>query len=526
MMEIENKRIRCHGSIVLEKTGKTLAWLLLLVAVNFGDVLTATDVADDEKWIGGLIIIGVILAIMALVLGFAILKWRKTTITIDEDALIWDKDTLNKKTLTIGIENISSINIERNIFERIIGTAKLKLDTDSLSTADETDVEFVFKYDDAIRYKEYLEAKVRSYDAKPTEKITGEEPKTQSLGARVEYDNEQEKEPVRMNQQAEYVSDFGEIAAHCLYDLNISSLIIGLPLVVFAIIGFVAMFMDGQIGVEEIFASVVQVVTFGYACIYAIVGKFFRYYNLTVARQENRIYMKYGMFKIREYVIPVEKINAIHIKQTLVGRMCKRYNVSMECVGVGDNEKEIAQLTLSLKMDEIKERLSVLLPEYDLMQLDAIKGISKKAIVHKLMRLVWVIFIATCVNVGIFIGMNIIDDFGVLAKDTTFWIVDAVIVGVILLWVLIHGLLQLKVEAIGLGDRNLMTVTGAYGKDITIISYKKIQYVSTKKSPTSKLTGLVRGDANILSGLLGTVKDIPYMNENDVNTLVERVCNR
>ena len=523
-MDIENKKIRCHGSIVLERTAKILAWILLLVAVNFGDVLISTDVADDEKWIGGLIIIGALLVVMALVLGFAILKWRKTTITIDDDAIIWEKDTFNKKTLTIGIENISSINIERNIFERIIGTAKLKLDTDSLSTADETDVEFIFKYDDAIRYKEYLEAKVRSCDVKAEDKIVGVVSETQNVQA----EDEQEYAYIARehNVQAQYVSDFSEIASHCLYDVNISSLIIGITVVIFAIIGLVAMLMDDQLAIEEIFASMVQVVTFGYACIYAIIGKFFRYYNLTVARQDNRIYMKYGMFKTREYVIPVEKINAIHIKQTLVGRMCKRYNVSMECVGVGDDEKEIAQLTLSLKMDEIKERLSVLLPEYDLSQIEVIKPVGKKAIIHKLMRLVWVMFFAICINVGIFVGMNVIDDLSMESWEMTFWIIDGIVVGVVLLWVLVHGLLQLKVEGMGFGDKNFMTVTGTYGRDITIISYKKIQYISTKKSPISKFTGLVRGNANILSGILGTVKSIPYMNERDANMLIDKVCNR
>ena len=53
------------------------------------------------------------------------------------------ENTINKKINTFGIKNIANINIEQNIFERIISTCKVKIDTDSRSTADETDIEIV-----------------------------------------------------------------------------------------------------------------------------------------------------------------------------------------------------------------------------------------------------------------------------------------------------------------------------------------------------------------------------------------------
>ncbi len=521
MMEIENKKFRCHWSIILEKTGSVLVIMALLIINNFSDLVTVSEIGGStDELMGMLVFGGIILGITTLVVVLAFLRWRKTTITIEEDAIVWDKDTMNKKTLTIGIKNISSINIERNIFERIIGTAKLKLDTDSLSTADATDVEFVFKYEEALCYKEYLEAKVRGEAG--TNQMA---PVVQTVEDGTVAKGMQSTEG---GQQitGQFTSDFEEILKHCVFDLNISSLIISIPILIIAIAGVVMMALEGELGAADILAALIQIGAFGYAAAYAIIGKLFRYYNLTVSRHGNRIYMKYGMFKVREYVIPVQKINAIHIKQTLIGRIFKRYNVSMECVGVGDDNNEIAQLTLSLKLPEVKERLALLLPEYDLTQLDKLQHIDKRAIWHKLMRLVWLVFFAVCINVGIVIGVNMVDELGVESLDATFWTIDAIIVGVAFVWVLLHGMLQLGVEAVGFGDNHLIMATGAYGKDITILSYEKIQYVTTKKTPISNISGLVRGQVNILSGILGTTKIVPYMEIKQVEMLAEKICER
>ncbi len=556
MMEIENKKFRCHWSIILEKTGSVLVIMALLIINNFSDLVTVSEIGGStDELMGMLVIGGIMLGITTLVVVLAFLRWRKTTITIEEDAIVWEKDTINKETLTIGIKNISSINIERNIFERIIGTAKLKLDTDSYSTADATDVEFVFKYEDAVGYKEYLEAKVRGeagkYGVVPNPVGVATTENKMSTGMQTSEDSPmvngmQSVDGRQMNIGAhpvegtqmqpgygggeqitgQFTSDFEEILKHCVFDLNISSLVVAIPILVLAIAGVVMMAIEGELGTTDILAALIQIGAFGYAAAYAIIGKLFRYYNLTVSRQGNRIYMKYGMFKVREYVIPVQKINAIHIKQTLIGRIFKRYNVSMECVGVGDDNNEIAQLTLSLKLPEVKERLALLLPEYDLTQLDKLQHIDKRAIWHKLMRLVWLAFFAVCINVGIVIGVNMFDELGLESLDTTFWIIDAIIVGVAFVWVLIHAILQLGVEAVGFGDNHLIMATGTYSKDITMLSYEKIQYVTTKKTPISNISGLVRGQVNILAGILGTTKIVPYMYFKQVEMLAEKICER
>ncbi len=522
--EYGKKKFRCHGSIVLEKTGKSLATMLTFLIVSALDLFSDENVVEDSEIISTLLLcVGIVMAVVSIVVFFAVLKWRKTTITIEHDAIVWERNTLNKKTLTIGIQNISSINIERNLFERLIGTAKLKLDTASLSTADATDVEVILKKDVAMYYKTYLEMKMSEYgehvDVKVTDDTSDEVVKVQEAAIVNTTAN------IEGNvTEVTYRYSLKDIWLHSLYDISIASVIFGIIVVLGGIFGMIVMFSDGEIRLAELVTALIQIGVFGYTTIFSIVGKFFRYYDFSVTRRGNRIYLKYGMLKIREYVVPIEKINCIHIKQSLVSRMFKRYNVSMECVGVGDNENEIAQLTLSLKIDELKERMALILPEYDMEQMDCIKPVASKAVYHKLMRIVWLTFFVICVNIGIYIGMTSIDDFGIEVTDYSFWIFDVVITAILYIWIILNMFMQMKVEAVGIGDEQLVVVNGTYRRDIIMISYRQIQYMTVRKSPISKLTELCAGEINILSGMLGTSKDIPYMQENDVNILGEKIC--
>ena len=84
-------------------------------------------------------------AILILDAIYNLLVWRKTYISIQDGTIVLERNTINKKINTFGIKNIANINIEQNIFERIISTCKVKIDTDSRSTADETDIEIVLK---------------------------------------------------------------------------------------------------------------------------------------------------------------------------------------------------------------------------------------------------------------------------------------------------------------------------------------------------------------------------------------------
>ena len=112
----------------------------------------ATEIrALAEGGIWGLV---AVVGITAAVLLFQFLRWRKTWVTLDGNLIIIERNTLNRIHNTIAVENLSAVNVERNLFERIVGTARIKMDTSSMTTADKTDVSLVFREDKAIAFRQ------------------------------------------------------------------------------------------------------------------------------------------------------------------------------------------------------------------------------------------------------------------------------------------------------------------------------------------------------------------------------------
>ena len=149
-------KFRNHISIVPERMGRMLVFLAALffgsLVQNLPDLLEeARSLSEDRNTF--LLTLGGILLLFLCFLGYQLLIWAKTWIYVSEGTLVIERRTLNRKVHTIAIRNISNINTEQNLFEMLIGTSKLKLDTNSLSTADKTDVRIVLKTSDAEAFR-------------------------------------------------------------------------------------------------------------------------------------------------------------------------------------------------------------------------------------------------------------------------------------------------------------------------------------------------------------------------------------
>lgn len=154
-----NIRFRNHISIVAERLGRVL--LLVFVAAISGLAQNVKALANssgmdakDAKVI--LLACGAVLLLLAIGAAWQLIVWSKTYISIYDNTIVIERNTLNRKKDTIGIKNISNVNMERNLFEMLAGTSKIKLDTNSMSTANKTDVTIVLKKKDAQSLRQYL----------------------------------------------------------------------------------------------------------------------------------------------------------------------------------------------------------------------------------------------------------------------------------------------------------------------------------------------------------------------------------
>ena len=171
-------KFRNHISVVPERMGRMLVFLAALffgsLVQNLPDLLEeARSLSEDRNTF--LLSLGGILLLFLCFLGYQLLIWAKTWIYVSEGTLVIERRTLNRKVHTIAVRNISNINTEQNLFEMLIGTSKLKLDTNSLSTADKTDVRIVLKTSDAEAFRSYLLSLLHPDQTDPAEGEHGPE---------------------------------------------------------------------------------------------------------------------------------------------------------------------------------------------------------------------------------------------------------------------------------------------------------------------------------------------------------------
>lgn len=489
-----DKKMRCHFTIILENCWKTLLVLLLLIVPDID-----AEMAQDVKR-GGVVLPVIFLALIAVILIFQLFRWKKTTVMLEEDALIWERATLNKKTLTINVQNISSINLEQNLFERIIHTSRVKIDTNSLSTASKTDINLLFQKETAEKFKAYIEARMRL---------------VQNGGTSVEMSETGEKRSESGDKMAvQYASSLSDIAMHSLYDISLISIL----LTVGVLLGFLGSFYELLESAEtsdlvSLFGTALVGVFIVFSFLASIFKRFFTYYNFTVGRKRKRIFLSYGLLKKREYTLPVEMINALLIKQTLIGRIFRRYSAAIECIGVGDEENETAQLTISLPYEEMLNRIRELLPEYELDALEQCRPVPKKGIFHKLSGNLYLIlfFLAAWLGISLVPGVD-----GVQG-------VEAVLLGVFafcVLWNLIRIFLSMRTESLGMGKNYVALTTGSFGRKTVMLQYHKIQHLEYRSSPVTRWTGLHTGNVHILSK--ASVLNSPMLSGNELEQLKQK----
>ena len=360
------KKFRNHISVVAEEVWGSILALFILVFVQGLPELAETS-ADDLSFLAdkGLWIALGLTVILAVLIGNRLLVWARTYIYLEDNAIVIEKNTVNKKKNTIGIKSISNINLERNLFEMLVGTCKVKLDTNSLSTADKTDVKIVLKKADAERFRREVTARMHAsgsveLSAGETDGIsgTGDSPAEYRAAGAADGSSFQEAYDVRM--------DFGDIIRHGLFSINIFSVLLllaGIGATVGAVVqvvqnpGFIKSLLGAAAGIL-VAASIVL------SALWDTVKDFVKYYDFRAKRRGNRLFICYGLLKKMEYTIPTDKIQALRIHQSLVARICGRYMAEIVNVGMGDEKEEKNSfLVLYCTKEKMRQQLELLLPE-------------------------------------------------------------------------------------------------------------------------------------------------------------------
>ena len=493
-------KTRCHFSIIFERLWKF--WAVLLVFL-FQEIDTIVDVVRDigvksfsQIWQeGGFFGAAAFLIIMLGILVFGFLRWRKTWIILEGNLIIVERNTLQKKKNTIALENVSSVNIERNIFERIVGTSRIKIDTASLTTSNQTDVSIVLKEDKAIAFRKAILDRISYFKGTKQE---------EALNV-MESPEEVPRDILMSGKVITYKPS--QMAAHGIYSASIFNILFTVGGTI-GLIWFISSASSKGEDVLEMLGGIFAIVLMVLGSAYNLVKKFIVYYNFRVFRDGDELHLRYGLLKLKSYTLPIDKIVTINILQPTISRLCKRYQVTVKTVGLTDENGETPNLTLAVSKKDLISQMNMLLPEYNFEEmLDSVEKEAKGANRVRAFKFIkWAII------------FSVIGFLAATADDITWWM-SAIGTAAILIFIVSLYVLSGKTAGLALMEQLIVLVNGQFQKTYTICKYDKIQQITVASHPVGRKHGIVDGVCQMLADSAG----IPYVDYETMNKITKKI---
>ena len=436
-------KTRMHPSIILENVLSSLFVIILLVIYfvkeqiqNF-DLDAITETTNEVLGFGvtylGIILITFFGLLLVFIVGFYI-SWRNTYLTFEKDHIVLEKGKLFKKVTTINISDIATINLKRNILEKLLNTANIKFEL-NIAGEETFKSKIVFNYQDAINIKN---------------KILNKE------------ETEEEFESVIKVTSA-------DIIKHMFLSVNIALIIF----MVFIYILLDIFYFDTTTFQGTIMMILMMIILFG-PIVISLIKNFLSYYNFKVNRQDNYIKLSYGALTTYKYNIDINKINAIIVKRSLQARIFGYYLIEVINAGIGnDNDNEKTILSIYLKPKEIALIFKYIIPEF---QNEVIleKQDNKSLKAYMMGKVFWIILIV------------------IISFMTHFyWLL------LILLLILI-SLLEKWAYSLGYDNNNVVLKSQLINKKNIIIPYCKIELLRVENGPFDRLFKLQRLSINII----------------------------
>ncbi len=510
---MEKLRFRCHFSYIFEGLWQFWTVIALIIIQQADSIVQIVRDIGTEGFTaiihsGGLWILAAVILLSVAVFVFQFLRWRKTWITLEDNLIIIERNTLKKYKNTIAIENISAVNMERNLFERLAGTYKIKLDTGSMTTADETDVTLILKENKAKQFKKTVidrmeELKNSAVKLKKPDGgrvITSDDPEAANAAFSMS-----KKPDERQTGRKIFRCTGKDMFMHAVYTLPLTSLLIAVCGIAAGIWYVSRNGFDALI--ENALGGFLAALLMVLSAIYNIIRRFVNYYDFAVYRDKGDIHISCGLIKLRNYTIPADKITAIKIEQPAISRIFGRYSAKVVTVGIGDEKGENSNITMSLPIEKLQIYLSELLPEYNWADIQEIKKEASGSVYVRLLKSVkWhILTVAAIISLSemtewpwwITVGAPVICD-----------------IFINILYLLSHITAGYKIL-----DKGMVISEGYFTRTIDIFTYEKMQILFMNYHPAARRLGIGRGTIRQLA----SVVTVPYIKKEEAFEISKRI---
>ena len=296
-------------------------------------------------------------------------------------------------------------------------------------------------------------------------------------------------------------AEFGDIFQHGLFSINIFSMVILILGIIGAIVTAVRLLSQPDL-MASVLGAAAGIMTAGAIVLSALwdtVKDFIRYYDFRAKRRGDKIYIRYGFLKKVEYTIPVDKIQALKVRQSFVARLGGRYMAEIVNVGMGDDKNERDSfLVLYSTEEKLKERIGLLLPEFAEtvgQRTERMPGGAWAA---------WLTPLAVCCAAA---GAG-------AAVCAEIWQQHASVImlgaAAFILLVLIGLILKYRTDGVSAEGGFLKLCHGYFGRNYISVRYQNIQYAEIRQGFIARALGIRKGTVHLLASSSNAIHNIPY----------------
>lgn len=423
--------IRNHPTYILEKIGSYILLILLLL----GNTLTAgtqniADLVSLAYWktvlsqlmsgnFSVLLSAAGVLIILLVVIIVSILRWQKTTFHIEDELLFSERRTLIRKLSKLPVASITTVNVEQNIFEKMVGTAKVKIDINSAVTANKTDFIFILKKDTALQFKDVL---LSLRDA-----------------------NKEKRADLPRTTLASF--SIADAIRHKMLSIPFVQILTAVMVFLPMFVGETALALH-----DALTALAVSAVMYAGSLLLGVLNLA----NFRLETDGKHIYISHGLLRTQNYAFEKSRVNAVFLKQSLLARIFGLCSAELAVVGLGNEKNESPRLCLLVKKEQAEQLIATLLPQYTTQNQPTVS--SKAALIPAI--LLTLLCAAVCTVSVVFVGF-----YG--------WILT----GVVLLYGIFAGVLSQRTRTVSLEENLFCCSSGILNKKTGRFLYCDLQEV-------------------------------------------------
>ena len=316
----------------------------------------------DQK-IPSLIFLGLVVILVAsLVKTF--FEWKNSYINLGDHSIFYTRQGLFSKVhKEVNFTNIANVNIRTGIVYGVLGLCVLTIDINSSATANDLD------------YKMYLSRK------------NAQIIKDWVMASKTDRDDIEIDDKVPSQDLSSYRFRSSQAISHFFMDINLFHIVLFIGAIVALISKVVAIFALINIGIIKCFLS-----------------KMDGLYDFTVKRYPDHIHINYGLFKARDFTIPIENISSVGYQKSFIGSILGYRYLTLDAIGYGNEENESRLLSLYMKDESVGDFMDRIIPEFSLDQLGGDFIRKPTFLIKYYLPLFSLIFVLVAVLVGLPLG--------------------------------------------------------------------------------------------------------------------------